>query len=450
MNYDPETGNVISGADSRTTNNTKIQKGMKISMPYPGIFMSTNKEYVQTYYGDMHDHEALITFAFDPNDITSGNLTDAENEFTVPSATVINFDVINNLDESANQMNEDISDNDVRSFAKHLETQYELQDLWLSNQESRNAIELSSIIVGKENQKSGIGTSVMNDIINFADQHGKIVILDPGLRDSAHGTTSKSRLVKFYKRFGFIENKGRNKDYLFRSAMIRYPQTNESVNEVTIDNREGWGAVPNNAEIDYFGMRVMMKPSMFLKLAAKLGQKPSTEIEQHIKDHGAIGAPYLIIELPDTDDEPAQVVGHDGRNRMIAVMNVEGDDPIETHIFPRGRISRAKHLTPEIKEYLNSGIKTENTGDIVNGPLWNDGVNEAAETYTPPKLKVGDAVLIGKFKNRKAEIKGFDTDDHGQPVLKTTKGDQKLFKPRIPKLDKIDEVLNHVKRKWML
>ena len=104
----------------------------------------------------------------------------------------------------------------------------------------------------------------------------------------------------------------------------------------------------------------------------------------------------------------------------------------------------------EIKEYLNSGIKTENTGDIVNGPLWNDGVNEAAETYTPPKLKVGDAVLIGKFKNRKAEIKGFDTDDHGQPVLKTTKGDQKLFKPRIPKLDKIDEVLNHVKRKWML
>ena len=41
---------------------------------------------------------------------------------------------------------------------------------------------------------------------------------------------------------------------------------------------------------------------------------------------------------------------------------------------------------------------------------------------------------MGKFKNRKAEVKGFKTDDKGQPVLKTTKGDQKLFKPRITKL----------------
>jgi hypothetical protein len=44
--------------------------------------------------------------------------------------------------------------------------------------------------------------------------------------------------------------------------------------------------------------------------------------------------------------------------------------------------------------------------------------------------------MTGKFKNRKAEVKGFTTDDHNQPVLKTTKGDQKLFKPRILKLDK--------------
>ena len=56
------------------------------------------------------------------------------------------------------------------------------------------------------------------------------------------------------------------------------------------------------------------------------------------------------------------------------------------------------------------------------------------ESYQPPSLSTGDTVLIGKFKNRKAEIKGFKKDKHNQPVLKTNKGEVQLFKPRISKL----------------
>jgi hypothetical protein len=51
-----------------------------------------------------------------------------------------------------------------------------------------------------------------------------------------------------------------------------------------------------------------------------------------------------------------------------------------------------------------------------------------------PALEVGDILLVGKFKNRRATIKGFDIDEHGQPVANTDKGDQKIFKPRIEKL----------------
>lgn len=57
------------------------------------------------------------------------------------------------------------------------------------------------------------------------------------------------------------------------------------------------------------------------------------------------------------------------------------------------------------------------------------------DTLTLPDLEVGDEVLVGKFKNRKATIKGFDTDKNNQPVLKTDKGEHKLFKPRISKLE---------------
>jgi len=63
-----------------------------------------------------------------------------------------------------------------------------------------------------------------------------------------------------------------------------------------------------------------------------------------------------------------------------------------------------------------------------------------AETYQPPSLSVGDKILKGKFKNSPAEIKGFTKDKHNQPVLKTTKGEVQLFKPRVSKLMKEEEL----------
>lgn len=61
-------------------------------------------------------------------------------------------------------------------------------------------------------------------------------------------------------------------------------------------------------------------------------------------------------------------------------------------------------------------------------------INEITDTLKLPSINVGDEIRVGKFKNRKAEVTGFDKDEYNQPVLKTTKGDQKLFKPRISKL----------------
>jgi predicted chitinase len=57
-----------------------------------------------------------------------------------------------------------------------------------------------------------------------------------------------------------------------------------------------------------------------------------------------------------------------------------------------------------------------------------------AQEFQPPTIKVGDEVMLGKFKNRRAEVKGFAKDKNNQPVLQTTKGDTQLFKPRISKL----------------
>lgn len=74
---------------------------------------------------------------------------------------------------------------------------------------------------------------------------------------------------------------------------------------------------------------------------------------------------------------------------------------------------------------------------------------EEQKSLTPPTIKVGDEVKVGKFKNRKAKVKGFAKDKHNQPVLKTDKGDQKLFKPRITKLEESTEsgyIVKHGKK----
>lgn len=69
--------------------------------------------------------------------------------------------------------------------------------------------------------------------------------------------------------------------------------------------------------------------------------------------------------------------------------------------------------------------------------IWNMGTKttmKIKDILKLPSIEIGDEILVGKFKNRRAVVTGFATDENNQPVLKTNKGDQKLFKPRIVKL----------------
>lgn len=52
-------------------------------------------------------------------------------------------------------------------------------------------------------------------------------------------------------------------------------------------------------------------------------------------------------------------------------------------------------------------------------------------------LEKGDKVLMGKYRNKEAEIKGFSLDKHNQPVMHTNKGTRKMTAFRIA--DKMPE-----------
>lgn len=87
--------------------------------------------------------------------------------------------------------------------------------------ETSTSLILSRIVIKPDVRQEGIGSKILNDLVNYADKNKQIIALTPS---SDYGG-NKSRLIQFYKRFGFKHNKGHYKNFEFRDAMIRYPKT---------------------------------------------------------------------------------------------------------------------------------------------------------------------------------------------------------------------------------
>jgi pyrimidine deaminase RibD-like protein/GNAT superfamily N-acetyltransferase len=236
-----------------------------------------------------------------------------------------------------------------------------------------NSVEIDWIMAGPE-QRKGVGSRAIQELQRQARAAGIRLTLYPW----SHGQISPASLTRFYKRHGFKP--------ITKGAK---PMSWEPVDEVAIDNYNGAGSTPNNQNIDYMGLRVLMRPSTFLQLAAPLSSAPNAKLEKYIADGGAIGAPFLRIDIPEgwnTGDfaMPAQVAGHEGRNRMHAIRKLEGDDPIEVHIFPI--YYRARDMTPEFVKNLNSRLQVEHSSVIKSGPLFTPLPASIAETFADDEV----------------------------------------------------------------
>ena len=163
---------------------------------------------------------------------------------------------------------------------------------------------------------------------------------------------------------------------------MRLLEFTSRVDELHVDNYKGLGATPNNAEVDYKGINVSMLPSVFLKLAKELAVtaddiKTIEFLKQHDKQGGTVGAPTLYINVPDAWKEGdftgalPHVADHDGRHRMLAQLELQGNEPVETHIFLTSlrREWRNHDITPELLNQLNKTIKTE-SGTTLSGPIF--------------------------------------------------------------------------------
>ena len=99
-------------------------------------------------------------------------------------------------------------------FGQALAGEYGIQ-LYLGD--NGEGITISKIVVPEDQQNQGIGSQVMQEIVDYADSRGMPIALTP---DDTYGG-SVNRLEQFYRGFGFVPNKGRNKDYSFMETLIR-------------------------------------------------------------------------------------------------------------------------------------------------------------------------------------------------------------------------------------
>lgn len=102
----------------------------------------------------------------------------------------------------------------LRAFGDQVKGDLGLEDLDL-RLDPRGHIRLELLQVPRGARKAGVGTEAMERLTAFADAHDKQMVLSVAGRDKLAdwGTTSKERLERFYRRFGFVSNRGRNKDY---------------------------------------------------------------------------------------------------------------------------------------------------------------------------------------------------------------------------------------------
>jgi len=115
---------------------------------------------------------------------------------------------------------------ETEDFRQSLLKKYpQLQELYFGVQVGQ-VLHISSIKVKLEDRHQGVGKNVIRDIKKFADDHDLVITLAP---EPERGY--KDKLDRFYKDLGFINNRGRKKDYRYASffgrTMYRKPKINE-------------------------------------------------------------------------------------------------------------------------------------------------------------------------------------------------------------------------------
>jgi hypothetical protein len=157
------------------------------------------------------------------------------------------------------------------------------------------------------------------------------------------------------------------------------------INEI-IFNDTGIGTSKRHSQTSEYGIKVLMKPSVFLKLTPKIINSSYPDSIEFIKNKiiggEPIATPVLRIDIPNSwknndFEEPAGVVGHNGRHRMLSILEVEGNKSVPVYLFfgdsnnliPKNVIT-SLWLEQKNKIILNQDSYYSSKQHMIDGPIF--------------------------------------------------------------------------------
>lgn len=116
---------------------------------------------------------------------------------------------------------------EVQKLEDDLKVKYpSIDKLGIYMDKRKNSLFLSDLYVKDQFRGTGVGSAVMRDIVAYADSRKLPIVLIP--EPESETRSSLTKLINFYKKFGFVLNKGKNVDYLlsepFSLSMYRLPR----------------------------------------------------------------------------------------------------------------------------------------------------------------------------------------------------------------------------------
>lgn len=326
--------------------------------------------------------------------------------------------------------------------------------------ENGDRIILHSIIVPPGNRQSGVGSSALAELTNYADQNGKTITLSPS---TDFGASSVNRLRDFYKRFGFVDNRGKNKDFSISDTMIRSPKMSAFM--PTENTPEGEPKAPGEGQPPQGEPSINPSSGVTSKEDSGKPEEGATPAERLAREAEEAGVMLSMATLramirddPDTMNKirarieaatgkPARFLPHAEPERIAGTANLMSDGSVVT-----GDLPNSIHASIESKfedEQPDSTAFTKERGFITSMGRF-VGREEAAQIAKSGIKSMGAEHLTksGRASPRMLALqRQFDSEDKAKfqpaspynPPQDTTP----ILDPRAPAFENRFELLSH-------
>jgi len=291
-------------------------------------------------------------------------------------------------------MNSYVSGNTIFNslLDKHPDIRFELYPT-----EKAKRVYLTGFIVPISMRNGGAGSAFMEDLIALADKDGWMITLSPS--NSYGGNVS--RLKEFYKRFGFVENKGANRDFTHKEDMYRSPKGSLNEEITKMKNTMGLGEANSKYTVD-MAPEELIRRVPFLRHFKNYSDDTRLKFQhmtynENVELYNPDGEPILFKQFNLSSEFNYSVVDmYDGRHRFMLslkhqtwLMPPEIKEPEQALLYRVMTMAMTKQM--ESFDYTYGEVLEQET---LTKEQWNEIINNINKSFIELEEYLDDVLPV--------------------------------------------------------